>query len=181
MTILCKKCNTERRETQFSLKKNGKREQLCRYCNYDGTTADDKAEIIKEAYRHYDTWQNLIAYGDGKSGHVSDVLTYHIPKEPGSDELVPIVISFHDLQRAWDNVKLAPRKKEAFELNILQDMLQREAADIMGITTVSVGQYVNQAASQLAEWYFADEDRRKVIEESFKVSDYDHGITDERN
>ncbi len=44
-------------------------------------------------------------------------------------------------------------------------MLQREAADIMGITTVSVGQYVNQAMRQLAEWYFADEERRRELEE----------------
>lgn len=41
---------------------------------------------------------------------------------------------------------------------MVQDMKQREVADIMGITTVSVGQYVEAAVMQLAEEYFKGDD-----------------------
>lgn len=168
-TKICATCKNERRIKQYSLKKNGDREDSCRFCNYDGLAADEKTEILKEAYRHYPEFEAYVS-ATGK-----DIISYHVPKYEGSDEYERIDLSFTDLQEALKNVKLAPRKKEAFELNVLQDMLQREAADIMGITTVSVGQYVNQAVYQLANWYFADERKQ----ESSKLSISDEEISDE--
>lgn len=44
---------------------------------------------------------------------------------------------------------------------MVQDMKQREVADIMGITTVSVGQYVEAAVMQLAQEYFQGDDDAK--------------------
>lgn len=66
------------------------------------------------------------------------------------------MLSLLDLQYGLD--KLSPRKREAVYLNVIRDMKQKDAAAIMGITTVSVGQYVEQAMIQLAERYFADMD-----------------------
>lgn len=64
-------------------------------------------------------------------------------------------ISFWDLHGALS--KLSKRKREAMFLNVILDKKQRDVAELMGITTVSVGQYVEQACIQLAERYFADE------------------------
>jgi hypothetical protein len=156
-----------KRETLFSLKHDGIRNLTCRSCNYDGLTAVEKHKILREAYRHYIHWQDMITYGDPNSGsHVSDVITYVVPKEPGSTESVAVTISFHDLERALKLFKdgteaegtiLSQRKEQAFHLNVIQDMLQRDVAEIMGITTVSVGQYVEQAVLQLSEYYYGED------------------------
>ena len=167
----CKKCKKNRRITQFSLTKRTEdgfeRADVCRVCNYDGLTADKKSVILREAYRNYLTWGDLITYGDGNTMHVSDILTYRVPKEPGSEEMVDVTISYHDLERALnqfqdtarrDGTVLSKRKEQAFYLHIIRDMLQRDVADIMGITTVSVGQYVDDGMKQLCKYYFAEEE-----------------------
>jgi hypothetical protein len=64
-------------------------------------------------------------------------------------------ISFWDLHRGI--TELSPRKREALFYNVILDWKQRDVAERMGITTVSVGQYVEQACLQLAEEYFAAE------------------------
>ena len=64
-----------------------------------------------------------------------------------------------DLQGALKN--LSARKREAVYYNVILDKKQKDVADIMGITTVSVGQYVEQAMMQLAEEYFAKDDEVK--------------------
>lgn len=129
-------------------------------CNYDGHTALDKHKILREAYRNYLTFQQYV------TDTSRDIIEYAVPEAPGSDKYVPIQISFTDLQRALkqysDGVEaegtvLSKRKEEAFHLNVLRDMLQRDVAELMGITTVSVGQYVEQAMIQLCDYYF-DED-----------------------
>lgn len=176
MQKVCEQCKQERRLTQFTLRKNAgeiddpfaKRQDVCRFCNYDGLTAEQRHLILREAYRHYLVWGDLIAFGDGKTMHVSDVLTYNIPKEAGSDEMVSITVSYHDLARALTRLGdqkntvgtvLSARKEQAFYLNVIRDMKQKEVADLMKITTVSVGQYVDQACLQLAEYYFGEMDK----------------------
>jgi DNA-directed RNA polymerase specialized sigma24 family protein len=84
-------------------------------------------------------------------------IAYSIPSGLGDDTYVPVTISFIDLERALNTVVLSKRKEQAFYLHIIEDMLQREVAEIMDITTVSVGQYVDQAMQQLAEVYFENE------------------------
>lgn len=81
--------------------------------------------------------------------------------------MVRVTLAFTDLERALkqfeddakkDGTVLSKRKEQAFYLNVIRDMLQRDVADIMGITTVSVGQYVEQGMIQLCDYYFADSD-----------------------
>jgi len=98
---------------------------------------DQKQRILKEVYRHYIDFQDF-ASREGKY-----FITYG-----------PVTLSLLDLQYGLD--KLSPRKREAVYLNVIRDMKQKDAAAIMGITTVSVGQYVEQAMIQLAERYFSD-------------------------
>jgi hypothetical protein len=168
-TLICQECNQEKRETLFSLIVSASnpsndtgeeiREDVCRACRHDGATADQKHKIIREAYRHYLTFKQYVT----DTGN--DVIEYAIPKEAGSDEFVPVTISFSDLQRALtrfsdgaraEGTVLSKRKEQAFYLNVIRDMLQRDVAEIMGITTVSVGQYVEQAMLQLCAYYFED-------------------------
>jgi DNA-directed RNA polymerase specialized sigma24 family protein len=67
-----------------------------------------------------------------------------------------ITISLWDLQ---DGLKdLAPRKREAVFYNVILDKRQKDVAEIMGITTVSVGQYVESAMIQLAAKYFTEDE-----------------------
>lgn len=67
---------------------------------------------------------------------------------------VKVTLSFWDLQGALKD--LSPRKREAVFYNVILDKKQKDVAAIMGITTVSVGQYVEQAMIQLSEKYFAN-------------------------
>lgn len=63
-------------------------------------------------------------------------------------------ICFMDLADALE--KLSPRKKEAIYYNVICDMKQKDVAKIMGITTVSVGQYVESGFAQVAKEYFSE-------------------------
>lgn len=101
----------------------------------------DKHLILREVFRHY-----LDFYDYFRREGLKDI------------EYKGITISFLDLKRALENVELSGRKSQAFVLNVLEDKLQREVAEIMGICTVSVGQYVNAACRQLADFYFTDEE-----------------------
>ncbi len=166
----CKKCRKLKRETLFSLTKVGDRNKICRACNYDGLYANEPHKILREAYRHYLSWRDLLIYGGGSDSPVKnreevETITHYVPKEPGSDEYVSISISFYDLERALktyngelqrEGTVLSKRKEEAFYLNVLRDMLQRDVAKKMGITTVSVGQYVDQSMLQLVKYYFGN-------------------------
>lgn len=83
---------------------------------------------------------------------------YFVYEEDGKTikDRVAITISFWDLHNALD--KLSKRKREAVYYNVILDWKQRKVAEEMGITTVSVGQYVEQAMLQLADHYFAEDD-----------------------
>lgn len=164
-TKKCKECQQLKRETQFSLTKTGERNQVCRACSYDGLTADNKHKILREAYRNYLTFEQYV------TDTSKDVIEYAVPEKRGSDNYIPISISFTDLQQALVNFQddlrsqgtvLSKRKEQAFYLNVIRDMRQADVAEMMGITTVSVGQYVDQAMLQLIEYYFEDEDTPKL-------------------
>jgi hypothetical protein len=105
---------------------------------------DQKQRILKEVYRHYLDFQD----------HASRTGQFFL-------EYGPITLSLFDLQYGLD--KLSPRKREAMYLNVIRDLKQKDAAAIMGITTVSVGQYVEQACIQLAERYFAEMDEETEL------------------
>lgn len=162
----CKECNRLKRETQFSLTKTGGRNNICRACSYDGLTANNRHKILREAYRNYLSFEQYF------TDTSRDIIEYAVPDKPGSDNYVPVRISFTDLQKALVNFQedshtqgtvLSKRKEQAFYLNVIRDMRQADVAELMGITTVSVGQYVDQAMLQLSEYYFdGEEDTTKL-------------------
>ncbi len=121
-------------------------------------TAQEKHKILRDAYRNYFTFKAFVSQ-TGK-----DVIDYAVETETGSGEYEDISISFVDMKLALERVKLSERKKEAFVYNVLCDMKQQDVAHIMGITTVTVGQYVDSAMIQLAKWYFAEPEVRSTVE-----------------
>ena len=94
-----------------------------------------KHRLLREAIRHYDEFKDLFII-DGTTTISHD----------GID------ICFIDLKGILDS--LSPRKREAIYYNVILDMKQKDVADIMGITTVSVGQYVDAGFAQIAKEYF---------------------------
>lgn len=80
--------------------------------------------------------------------------SYKYTNELGEVKKETIEISFWDLYTGLN--ELAPRKREAIFYNVILDMKQKDVAEIMGITTVSVGQYVEAGVMQLAKHYFAE-------------------------
>lgn len=100
----------------------------------------DKTAIYKrlrETLRHYTEFKAFVS-ATGK-----DVIEHN-----------GLQISFSDLEAGIKD--LSPRKKEALLHNVIFDKKQKDVAEIMGITTVSVGQYVDGAVQQLAKRYFAE-------------------------
>lgn len=124
--------------------------------------------VLREVLRHYTEFQSHVSRtGDHVIEH-----GYFIYEEDG--ETVKgresVSISFWDLHRGIKD--LSPRKREALFYNVILDKKQKEVAELMGITTVSVGQYVEQAVLQLADQYFAEElgkeDQKKTTEEQLE-------------
>jgi len=109
--------------------------------------------ILREVLRHYTEYRELVNQ-DGRL-HVIDY-GYWIYHEDGTRKhKEDVSISFWDLHQGLK--ELAPRKREAIFYNVILDMKQKDVAKIMGITTVSVGQYVEAGCLQLAKAYFAEE------------------------
>jgi DNA-directed RNA polymerase specialized sigma24 family protein len=120
--------------------------------------------VLREVYRHYDEFRELVA-NDGRK-HVLEHGYFVEDPETGERRHVHLSISFWDLKR--DLNRLSDRKREAFEYNVIQDMKQKDVAEIMGITTVSVGQYVEAACEQLAQSFFTEEELRSYKESKAK-------------
>lgn len=117
--------------------------------------------LLREVYRHYIEFRDLVSL-DGRNHVIQH--GYFIYDEDGNIKDKRIVeISFWDLHRGVKN--LAARKKEAFFYNVILDKKQKDVAKIMDITTVSVGQYVEQAMLQLSELHFAEELAKSVKSE----------------
>lgn len=100
---------------------------------------DETWKIIRELYRHYLDFKDYCAYR-GK---------YYVNYGPFSLNIV-------DLQEGVN--ELPQKQKEAFFYNVILDLRQEDVKKIMGITTVSVGQYVESACRKLAARYFTDEE-----------------------
>lgn len=105
---------------------------------------NEKHKILREVFRHYLDFYDFYRLQGG-----SDTITYK-----------GITISFLDLKRVIQETDLSDRKMQAFVLNVLEDKKQKEVADIMNITTVSVGQYVDAACRQLSELYWTDDEKK---------------------
>lgn len=119
-----------------------------------------KHRILRDVLRHYLEFRDLVTSPehDGQGGHRSSdgVIDhgYFVEQEDGTLRKVFITLSFWDLQGKL--AELSPRKRQAVFYNVILDQKQKDVAKKMEITTVSVGQYVEQAMLQLSEEYFAE-------------------------
>lgn len=124
--------------------------------------------VLREVLRHYIEFRELVGgyglVGGGSDGrrHVIEH-SYWAKGDNGKRIKETISISFWDLHRGLK--ELAPRKREALWYNVIEDKKQKDVARLMGITTVSVGQYVEAATLQLAAKYF-DSDELKETHDS---------------
>lgn len=109
--------------------------------------------VLREVYRHYLEYKDLVS-NTGNSVIDHGYFIYEDDGETIKDK-VTITISFWDLHGGLK--LLSDRKREAVFYNVILDWKQRDVAKRMGITTVSVGQYVEQGMLQLAQRYFAEE------------------------
>lgn len=117
------------------------------------TQPEPAHKVLREVFRHYTEFQDWVsATGDSVIEH-----GYFLYDKDDKEKVVGKVvvsISFWDLHDALQRV--ADRKKEAVYYNVIRDMKQKDVANIMGITTVSVGQYVKQAMIQMSKEYFSE-------------------------
>lgn len=121
------------------------------------TTKFQPHRILREVYRHYYEFEELFR---SVGIHVIDHAV-RLHDENGNEvSRIPISISFFDLRDGLrpqsEGGVLSDRKLQAVMLNVIRDMKQRDVAEAMGITTVSVGQYVEHAMEQLAKTYFPE-------------------------
>lgn len=116
--------------------------------------------VLRETLRHYMEFRDLVMSPSQTSndrGLINSAVTcdhgvidygYHIYHE---DERVRgrviVTISFWDLHGSLK--QLSARKREAVFYNVILDWKQKDVAQRMKISTVSVGQYVQAAMEQL--------------------------------
>lgn len=112
-----------------------------------------KHRVLREVLRKYITLKAACSATGEYSLEVCSITGCINPKEgarKGHDgPCVLISINLLDLQKCLN--RLSKRKKEAVFYNVILDMKQKDVAYQMGITTVSVGQYVEQACLQVAK------------------------------
>lgn len=134
---------------------------------YDSIRGEDERlsphRVLREVLKHYLEFRDIVTSPEhqatgqaGKTRSIGDarvntdgVIDYcYSVVTPDGIEKVEISISFWDLQKILQ--KLSPRKREAVFYNVILDWRQKDVAERMGISTVSVGQYVQAAMEQLA-------------------------------
>lgn len=110
--------------------------------------------ILRDIYRHYGEFEDIFRhYGT----HVIDHVVRLRDEDGNVVEKIPISISFFDLKEGISkDGPLSERKRQAVMLNVIKDLKQKDAAEVMGVTTVTVGQYVDNAMEQLAKDYFSE-------------------------
>lgn len=110
--------------------------------------------VLREVLRHYTEYRELVNQ-DGRYS-VIDYGYWIYNEDDTRKRKIDISISFWDLYKGLK--ELAPRKREALWWNVILDEKQKDVAERMGITTVSVGQYVEAATEQLARDYFTPQE-----------------------
>ena len=107
--------------------------------------------VLREVLRHYLEYRDLITHPQPG---------FQIDSLDGIIEYAGLSISFWDLMDCLKSQKdgglLSDRKREAIFYNVILDKRQKDVAEIMNITTVSVGQYVEQGVMQLANELFGE-------------------------
>lgn len=118
--------------------------------------------VLREVLKHYLEYRDVtlgfgVAGVSGADGKKDGIIEHSYMAYDEFGDLVKetITISFWDLHFGIKD--LAKRKREALFYNVILDQKQEDVAKKMGITEVSVGQYVDAATRQLAKRYFAEE------------------------
>lgn len=131
--------------------------------------------ILREVLRHYLEYRDLAmapstSKPDGKSissvecDHgVIDYGYYIYDEEGNKKDKIEVTLSFWDLlgclRPQSQGGLLSDRKREAIFYNVILDKKQQDVADIMRITPVSVGQYVEQGCIQIAQELFNEKEK----------------------
>lgn len=121
-----------------------------------------KHRILRDVLKRYTEFRALVMTpehdGRGSHGNLDGVLDhgYFVHEPDGSKRRVMVSLSFWDLQGMLK--RLSPRKRQAVFYNVILDWKQKDVAERMGITTVSVGQYVDQAMLQLSKDFWPEDD-----------------------
>ena len=95
-------------------------------------------KILREIVRDYLTLEAECSQSEGRFGGDQWMI-----------RVGDVEVSFLDLQGCL--MHLSKRKKEAIFWNVIMDKKQKDVAKIMGITTVSVGQYVQAGFEQICQ------------------------------
>lgn len=128
--------------------------------------------ILREVYRHYLEYRQYVS---DTGNHVIDHGYFLYDDDGNIKEKISVTISFWDLFNGLKD--LSPRKREAVWYNVILDQKQRDVAKKMAITTVSVGQYVEQAMLQLSERYFAEGHQRESVSHAISTENQEECIT----
>lgn len=92
--------------------------------------------VVRELYRHR---QSIF---DFRTFYGKDVFEYK-----------GITFAAHELDLAPLDL-LSPKQREAWVLAVLEDLPIGETAEVMGVSNVTAGQYVDHAARKLARYHF---------------------------
>lgn len=127
----------------------------------------EKHRLLREVYRHYPEFRQLFIdtgihvltntyewYPDDTSAEPDEKGVY--PPDMSRPQKETVSLSLFDLTEGLNELTL--RRRQAFYLNVILDLLQKEAGAIMGISTVTVGQYVDQATIYLAKRQFGEDE-----------------------
>lgn len=104
--------------------------------------------FLREILRHYVEFREYVAQGND---HVIEH-SYLVREKDGRIKKVTMSFSFWDLHRGIAG--LPKRKKEALLYNIILDKKQKDVAEIMGISTVSAGQYCNLGLQAIVDQFY---------------------------
>jgi hypothetical protein len=140
-------------------------------------SATPSHRILREIFRHYTEFREYVAQGNSPVLEHTYIVPIDAPSECGGNprankehealemhcvycdcemKRVSIGFNFWDLHRGLKD--LAPRKREALFYNVIMDLKQKDVAKKMGITTVTVGQYVEHAFRQLVNSHLITEE-----------------------
>lgn len=119
--------------------------------------------ILREAYRRISSLAALAresapAPAEGRIGGTDKAINAQESGLSDSIELNDIELNYFDLMAALRSIRdtVPERKRQAFWLNVILDMKQKDVADKLQVSPVTVGQHVTSVCKALEEAYFAD-------------------------
>lgn len=102
--------------------------------------------------------ESVPAPSEGRIGSTDKAINAQAPGLKDGIEVEGLDLNYFDLMDALGKVKMrVPKKKlEAFYLNVILDWKQKDVAQKLGVSPVTVGQHVTSVCQALEEVYFVD-------------------------